>query len=209
MRPSRAAVAGGLMVAAGCAIAGWAWATESLLQARGKAQDPIDIAVAVVLVGAGFLLLLIGRRVSLADAVLGAIVLTVAGNVVMTLGDSGALDCTIGEEIAAPSPDLVRVTLPAHIVEAPVSLAENEDVRIVVVARHHKANEEEAVETTTYDASYMGPSGSALPSDHVVALERGDDDADVAAFLAAVADAEHISLFRALTQSPPTPVTCT
>ena len=205
MRTSPVAVAAGIAMALGFVLAGWAWAAETLLSERGKSQISLDYGAAAALIITGLLVLILERRLSLIDLVGSVVLMALAGNAALWLGDAGALDCMLGKKTAPPAPELVRVAFATDIVElgAP-TISNNAAVRVVVVARHHNANDEEEVETTTYDASYIGVEGSQT----VVSMERGEDDADAAAFLAALADAERIAIFLPPAESPASPASC-
>jgi hypothetical protein len=198
----RAATVGAFALGVGIAGLGWAWALESLLHARAKDPLLIDWMIPGVAVVVGGALLRWQGRLSAIDVVAALLVAGLVGNVVLGFGASGAFDCQIGAVPDKPKADTVRVAVSAAVADIAEGVSPDAKVRVVVVARHHRANNEEAVEATTYDATYVGSSQATAAELHgglVLEIARGDGDADVAAFLAALADAQRVTVMPSVT----------
>jgi hypothetical protein len=199
----------GAVLAIGGLLLLFVWlAMDGPWAARGRIPNPWDWIVALVLLGAGIGLLLWNRSLSSFDVLVSLVAIGLLANTVLAAAGSGHLNCLIGPEPAAKAADTAVIRLPHGLLQRVADVRAGDAVRVVVVARHHKPNDEEAIESTTYKGTFReAPTGTGSGSaEPMVEIERGDNDADLATFLGALADAETIAVFTRET-SPAVPPT--
>lgn len=195
MNVGRSTLITGVITGVGLLSVGWAWAAAGLLKARGAESHPLNFIVPVAILLAGLIVLAYQGRLAIFDLVIGLVVAGLLGNVVVWAADRGWLDTAIGKAPEVVGPRL-ELTLPADITEGADGLNSGAELSLKVVARHTKANGEQAVETIAVDATFVG----RAPGKHgySVNIERGTDDALLHSFLTALADAERIVVVAAL-----------